>query len=115
MMTRCQVSCHVLDDTFGRCCGGGAAGMGCGGYVGGKPALEHYRDGLFGEPLLTTWTRGQPAEVFWASGANHMGGYAYRLCKVMEGKFWEVSEECFNEGHLNFSGTVSYNVDQRRF
>ena len=105
-MTRCQVSSHVLDETFGRCCGGGDAGMGCGGYVGGKPALEHYKDGLFGEPRLTTWTRGQPAEVFWASGANHMGGYAYRLCKVNKGKFWKVTEECFNKGHLNFYGAV---------
>ena len=80
--------------------------MGCGGYVGGKPALEHYKDGLFGDPRITTWTRGQPAEVFWASGANHMGGYAYRLCKVNNGKFWKVTEKCFNKGHLNFYGGV---------
>ena len=33
------------DDVFGRCCGGGKKGMGCGGYVGGKPALEHYKEG----------------------------------------------------------------------
>ena len=33
------------DDVFGRCCGGGKKGMGCGGYVGGKPALDHYKDG----------------------------------------------------------------------
>ena len=80
--------------------------MGCGGYVGGKPALEHYKDGLFGDPRITTWTRGQPAEVFWASGANHMGGYAYRLCKVRRGKFWKVTERCFQRGHLNFYGTI---------
>ena len=34
---------NVLDATFGRCCGGGDAGMGCGGYVGGKPALDWYK------------------------------------------------------------------------
>ena len=86
------------DEVFGRCCGG------CGGYVGGKPAPEHYQDGLFGDPRMTTWTRGQPTEVYWASGARHRGGYAYRLCKVNDGRFWEVSEECFQAGHLNFYG-----------
>ena len=34
----------ILDDVFGRCCGGKD---GCGGYVGGKSALEHYKEGLF--------------------------------------------------------------------
>jgi len=107
--------CDGEDATFGRCCGGGDAGMGCGGYVGGKPALDHYKDGLFGDPRITTWTRGQPAEVFWASGANHMGGYAYRLCKVNNGKFWKVTEKCFNKGHLNFYGDTTWiDMDARR-
>ena len=92
------------DDVFGRCCGGGKSGGGCGGYVGGKPAAEHYEDGLFKTPRLTTWTRGQPAEAYWASKAGHRGGYAYRLCKVNDAKFWEVTEECFRAGHLNFYG-----------
>ena len=92
------------DDVFGRCCGGGKSGGGCGGYVGGKPAPEHYKDGLFGTPRVTNWTRGQPAEVYWASRAGHRGGYAYRLCKVTDAKFWEVTEDCFREGHLNFYG-----------
>ena len=43
-------------------------------------------------------------QVFWSSGANHRGGYAYRLCKVTDGKYWEVTEECFQGGHLNFYG-----------
>ena len=101
--------------------------MGCGGYVGGKPALEHYEEGLdtyffclhflvinlkyflgfFGEPSTTTWVRGEPAEVAWYSGAHHRGGYAYRLCKVNNGKIWEVTEECFQKGHLNFYGKKS--------
>merc|ERR1712079_188124 len=106
--------CDGEDDTFGRCCGGGLAGMGCGGYVGGKPAVEHYKDGLFGEPCVTTWTRGQPAEVFWASGANHRGGYAYRLCKVNDGKVWEVTEDCFRNGHLKFAGDATWFYDGSR-
>merc|ERR1712080_18485 len=45
---------------FGTCCGGIKKNgqYGCGGYTGGKSALEHYADGLFGEMFTTTWTRG---------------------------------------------------------
>merc|ERR1712029_1065059 len=100
--------CDGEDATFGRCCGGGDKGMGCGGYVGGKPALEHYEEGFFGDPTTTTWVRGEPAEVAWYSGAHHRGGYAYRLCKVNNGEIWKVTEECFQKGHLNFYGTTSW-------
>ena len=48
----------MIDNTFGRCCGGGEKGGGCGGYVGGKSALSHYKDGFFGTPSVTTWERG---------------------------------------------------------
>ena len=104
---------HVLlDNVFCRCCGGGIVGGGCGGYVGGKPALDHYKEGFFGSPHVTTWKRGVPADVYWTSHAHHRGGYAYRLCKVENGEVWKVTEECFNEGHLNFSGTLlSFNFD----
>jgi len=78
------------------------------GYVGGKSALDHYHDGLFGNPKVTTWTRGQPAEVYWQSGARHRGGYAYRLCKVNNGKIWKVTEECFQKGHLDFAGKTTW-------
>lgn len=96
---------HVLlDNVFGRCCGGGIQGGGCGGYVGGKPALTHYKEGFFGNPHVTTWKRGVPADVYWTSHAHHRGGYAFRLCKVENGEVWKVTEECFNNGHLKFSG-----------
>ena len=36
--------------------------------MGGKPALEHYKDGLFDGASSTIWQRGKPAEVTWASG-----------------------------------------------
>ena len=54
----------ITDDVYGRCCGGApkkdGSGWkpGCGGYVGGKPALSHYKDGFFGTPKVTTWKRG---------------------------------------------------------
>ena len=43
-------------------------------------------------------------QVYWNSGAKHRGGYAYRLCKVNNGKYWHVTEECFQRGHLKFHG-----------
>ena len=100
----------------GRCC---AKTGGCGGYEGGKPALEHYQDGLFGTPKTTTWRRGEPAEVYWG-GPGHRGGYAYRLCKVNNGEVWKVTEECFQQGHLNFHGKEKYpktidNLSTRQF
>ena len=97
----------MSDFVRGRCCGGYNLYNICDGYVGGKPALEHYQDGLFGTPKTTTWTRGMPAEVYWSSGSKHRGGYAYRLCKVNDGKVWEVTEECFQDGHLNFHGNIN--------
>ena len=66
--------------------------------------LLHLYSGFFGKPKTTTWFAGQPAEVAWASGAHHRGGYAYRLCRVTGGKIWTVTEECFQKGHLNFYG-----------
>ena len=76
--------------------------------MGGKPAMEHYKDGLFNGAATTIWHRGETAEVTWASGMGHRGGYAYRLCKVNDGKVWEVTEQCFQNGHLNFSGDTTW-------
>merc|ERR1712024_395674 len=83
---------------------------GCGGYVGGKSALSHYKDGIFGTPRVTTWERGTNQEVLWESKAYHRGGYAYRLCKVKKGKIWKVNEKCFQKGHLKFTSLLGTNV-----
>jgi len=99
--------CTGGGEDLGQCCGKPGTGD-CGGYSGGKSALEHYQDGLFGEPMVTTWTRGEPAEVYWNSNAYHRGGYAYRLCRVPDGQYWKVTEECFQQGHLNFAGETSW-------
>ena len=80
----------------------------CAGYMGGKPALEYYKDGLFNGAATTIWHRGEHAEVIWSSGMGHRGGYAYRLCKVNDGKVWEVTEQCFQNGHLNFYGDTTW-------
>jgi len=104
-----------LGDVFGHCCGKPSQPGDCGGYSRGKSATEHYRDGLFnhynGAPQETTWTRGSPAEVYWKSNAYHRGGYAYRLCKVENKEYWKVTEECFQQGHLNFAGNTTWLID----
>ena len=57
-------------------------------------------------PMLSTgsqatWRSGSVVEASWAIYANHGGGYGYRLCKKAEGK--ELTEECFQQNHLNFA------------
>ena len=101
--------CDGMEFIFGNCCGGCKNGeCGCGGYVGGISAKEHYKEGLFAGAATTTWIRGEPAEVYWTSGMKHRGGYAYRLCKVKNGKPWKVTEKCFQDGHLNFHGDTTW-------
>jgi len=101
-----------FDDSspFGTCCGGGKSNnwSGCGGFTGGKSALEHYEDGLFGNGFTTTWTRGNVEPVYWTTGAGHQGGYAYRLCKIPAGGITHITEECFNQGHLSFVGDTNW-------
>jgi len=100
--------CTGGGEDLGQCCGKPGVSWDCGGYSGGKSAVEHYQDGLFGEPQVTTWTRGRNAHVYWTSDAYARGGYAYRLCRVPDGQYWKVTEECFQQGHLNFAGKTSY-------
>jgi len=47
-----------------------------------------------------TWPVGSVQEVSWGFTANHGGGYAYRLCPASS----ELTEECFESGHLEFVG-----------
>merc|ERR1712059_154648 len=63
---------------------------------------------------VTEWKAGSFQEVAWFVGANHAGGYSYRLCKKPEGGISELTEECFQQTHLNFVGEkqwVQYNRD----
>jgi len=95
---------------YGSCCGGD-----CGGWEGGRSAISHAEEGLFDGAPTTTWTRGTPADVYWIQGAEHRGGYAYRLCKIpiLPGpprhfNMGGLTEECFNNGHLNFHGESTW-------
>ena len=64
-------------NVYGTCCGAR-----CGGYEGGKPAIEYWAEGLFNNAPVTEWKRGSTPQVYWKQAAEHRGGYAYRLCKV---------------------------------
>lgn len=50
------------------------------------------------------WISGSTAEVGWGVTANHGGGYSYRLCPASG----NLTEECFQEGHLRFVGSTSW-------
>lgn len=52
------------------------------------------------------WEAGSKQEVAAAVNANHGGGYSYRLCRKIAGQ--EVTEECFKQGHLKFSGNKQW-------
>merc|ERR1711988_1947624 len=69
------------------------------------PTAERYPP-LFKNAPETVWALGSVQEVGWYVLANHGGGYAYRLCKLNENHDYDadVSEECFNSGHLSFVG-----------
>ena len=76
------------------------------------------RDGVFDEAPVTTWKRNRPQFVYWASGANHWGGYAFRLCKITSSGISGVTEKCFQRGHLKFHGRYTWLYDRptwRRF
>ena len=87
------------DDQIGDCCGNNKQGS-CGGYVFGSN-LETLR---FPDPIITTWTRGKKEMVVFYVGANHWGGYSYRLCKMpLNGRIY-LTEECFEQTPLQFHG-----------
>ena len=53
---------------------------------------------------MTDWLAGSVQEVAWHVNANHAGGYGFRLCKLPTGGISELTEECFQQNHLDFVG-----------
>jgi len=82
---------------FGDCCS-----KNCDSFALGKNA-EEYDWSAYGIPV-TTWIAGSVVEVHWYVGANHAGGYSYRLCKLPHGGIGDLTEECFQENQLDFVG-----------
>jgi len=55
-----------------------------------------------------TWTAGATAEISTAVIANHGGGYSFRICPADS----DLSEDCFQQGHLSFASDQQVLVDQ---
>ena len=92
---------------FGECCSGN-----CDSYAMGDNA-ENY---VWPDMPVTEWKLGSYQEVAWYCGANHAGGYSYRICKMPEGGLSEVTEECFQQTPLEFVGDeqwVEYAKDRQ--
>merc|ERR1740124_1369926 len=54
----------VETNPYGTCCTKAQSGIGCGGYVGGKSALEHYDEGHFLNTPTTNWKVGNVYPVY---------------------------------------------------
>ena len=101
---------------FGSCGTAGGIPAGChGDYSGhfGDCCTEHcdaYALGLNAEQyewpnvFVTEWPAGSYQEVQWYVGANHAGGYSWRLCKMPQSGLEDLTEECFQENQLDFVG-----------
>ena len=75
--------------------------FGCGSFAFG--GLAHQYD--WSDAPTTTWEAGSTQEVaWWVPSATHGGGYSYRVCKVPVDGISGLTEECFQNGHLEFSG-----------
>lgn len=80
---------------FGDCCS-----KNCDSFALGDMATSYAWQGA----PITEWKAGSLQEVEWYVGANHAGGYSYRLCPLPEGGIQHLTEECFQEMPLDFVG-----------
>ena len=46
----------------------------------------------------------------WRLAVNHWGGYGYRLCKIPPTGISELTEECFQQNHMDFVGDKQWVV-----
>ena len=96
----------VTAEKFGDLCpcdgiGRGTEYFGCGGFAYG--GLAHQYD--WPNAPITEWKAGSVEEVaWWTPSAVHGGGYAYRLCKIPLEGISGLTEECFQNGQLDFFG-----------
>ena len=87
---------HDGEHEFGDCCNQDCSH----GFANGDNA-ENYE---WENPPVTEWKAGSYQEVAWFVAANHAGGYAYRICKIPDGGISKLTEDCFQENHLDFAG-----------
>eukprot|EP00092_Neocalanus_flemingeri_P039592 GFUD01043114.1.p1 GENE.GFUD01043114.1~~GFUD01043114.1.p1 ORF type:complete len:331 (+),score=71.79 GFUD01043114.1:90-995(+) len=92
---------------FGDCCSDH-----CDGFALGENAEDYH----WKNAPVTEWKAGSSQEVAWYCGANHAGGYSYRLCKTPHGGISHLTEECFQQNHLDFVADeqwVQYGKDRK--
>merc|ERR1712126_392828 len=90
----------------------GSEYMGCGGFAYG--GLAHEYD--WPNAPITKWQTGSVQPVAWWTNNQHGGGYSYRLCKTPADGIADLTEECFQNGHLEFVGDkqwVYYGADRK--
>ena len=100
---------------FGDCCPNLDNGLSCATYAKGWNAHEYEAEVGWPHPATTEWKAGSIQDVTMFVRGNHGGGYGYRLCKVPEGGVADVTEECMQNGHLDFFGDkqwVEYYADR---
>ena len=79
--------------------------FGCGGFAFGGLAHQYY----WPDAPTTEWRAESVQEVAWfLPNDTHGGGYSYRLCRLPAEGISGLTEECFKEGHLEFSGTKQW-------
>lgn len=93
--------------------GGNPEGCPVGNSQPGGCALGGYGHGPDGRSLPGNtkpeeWKAGDVVDVAWGITANHGGGYAYRLCKLPEEGRMSMTEECFQQTHLDFVGDTQW-------
>lgn len=106
--------CGVDGGNMNGCPVGNKRKTGCaaGGYGRGPKAEEHYQDK---KRPVTQWEANSEVAIKWGILANHGGGYSFRLCRMPEsGRLADLTEECFQQGALDFVGETSIAVfDQK--
>merc|ERR1712029_121911 len=91
------------NEEYGGCCDNPKlvqAGSHCGGFSFGANVETMPQP----DAPVTFWELGSIQEVAWWVGANHEGGYSYRLCKMPEDGPASLTEECFQQTPLDFVG-----------
>ena len=87
---------------------------GQGGIPNGPLAEDYYMSPGFPHVVTTEWRAGSVVEASQLLSVNHGGGYSYRLCQVPKEGMKGLTEECFQEGHLEFFGDkqwIQYDVE----
>jgi len=94
------LGCPVGDEGSSTCPGGG--------FAFGPDARAAYGTSELPNIVATKWKSGSVVEAHWGIIANHGGGYQYRICKAPAEGMTALTEECFQNGVLEFASEKSW-------